>query len=389
LWRVRADLGVDCESLKHFDAIVVGCGAMGSSVSYSLASRGLRVLTLERFGLNHEFGSSHGMTRITRLAYFEDPRYVPLLRRSFAAWDELAKRSGTEVLRRTGGLMIGREEGRLVSGVLKSAAVHSLAHRRLDAREVMNQYGAFKLEDDHCAVYEDSAGVLFPDRCISSFVGVAEESGCEFRFSERVTRWRPHPESVEVETEKGVYEADKLIFSAGAWTSDLLPGLLPLKCERQVQFWFKPPEDGLLSAGRTPIFIMEEDSTHYFYGIPDVGHGVKVARTHGGTPVNPEGMSRGVTEGDLAPVKGFIRRRLPGLDPSPIASAPCIYTNTPDSNFVIDFHPQDERVLVISACSGHGFKFSSVIGEVAADMITEGRSKLDVSFLRIGRFSEK
>ena len=375
--------------MKHFDAIVVGCGAMGSSVSYNLARRGLRVLALERFGLNHEFGSSHGRTRVIRLAYFEDPRYVPLLRRAFSVWDGLAKMSGAEIIRRTGGLMIGREAGRLVTGVLRSAKEHSLPHRLLDAGEVMDRFGALRLGKDYCAVHEDNAGVLFPDHCISSYVGLARESGSEFHFSERVTRWKPHPEGVEVETEKEVYDAGKLVFSAGAWTGSLLPGLLPLTCERQVQFWFEPPQNGSFSADRMPVFIMEEDSSHYFYGIPDVGHGVKVARTHGGTPVDPERMERTVTETDLAPVRGFMERRLPGLDANPLSSAPCVYTNTPDSNFVVDFHPQDERVLVVSACSGHGFKFSGVIGEVAADLATEGTSKFDISFLRIGRFSEK
>jgi sarcosine oxidase len=362
---------------------------MGSSVSYNLARRGLRVLTLERFGLNHELGSSHGRTRVIRLAYFEDPRYVPLLRRAFASWDELAQRSGSHVLERTGGLMIGREDGRLVAGVLRSARLHSLPHKLLDAREVMNQFRVLRLTEEQCAVHEENAGALFPDKCISSFFSLAQESGCEFHFSERVTRWKPHPEDVEVETEKGAYEADKVVFTAGPWTGSLLPGLLPLSCERQVQFWFEPPADETFSNDRMPIFILEEDSSHYFYGVPDFGHGVKVARTHGGTSVDPEEMERRVTEADLAPVKGFIERRLPSLNPSPIASSPCIYTNTPDSNFVVDFHPQDERVVVISACSGHGFKFASVMGEVAADLVTGRSSELDVSFLRIGRFSEK
>jgi len=375
--------------MKRFDAIVVGCGAMGSSVSFNLARRGLRVLTLERFNLNHEYGSSHGRTRVIRLAYFEDPRYVPLLRRAFASWDELAKRSGLEIIKRTGGLMIGKEDDRLVTGVLRSAREHSLPHKLLAARDVMGQFKALRLDDAHCAVYEDNAGILFPDRCIASFVSLAQESGCEFHFGERVTRWKPHPNGVEVETEKGTFEAASLVFAAGAWLGSLLPRLLPLTCERQVQFWFEPPTGGAFAAERLPIFIMEENSSHYFYGIPDVGHGVKVARTHGGTPVDPERMERKVTDSDLAPVKSFIERRLPGLKPIPTASAPCIYTNTPDSNFVIDFHPQDERVLLISACSGHGFKFSSVVGEVAADLLTLRKPALDISFLRIGRFSEK
>ena len=375
--------------MQRFDAIVVGCGAMGSSVSYNLARRGLHVLTLERFSLNHERGSSHGRTRVIRLAYFEDPRYVPLLRRAFVAWDDLARNSGSEVIRRTGGLMIGRKEGPLVTGVLRSAVAHSLPHRLMNASEVMSQFSVLRLDEEQCAVHDDNAGILFPDSCISSFVKLAKESGCEFRFGERVTRWKPHPEAVEVETEKETYEAGGLVFAAGAWTGSLLPRLLPLTCERQVQFWFEAPAGGAFATGRLPVFISEEDSSHYFYGIPDVGHGVKVARTHGGTPTDPERMDRRVTDADLEPVRTFMARRLPKLVPNPIASAPCIYTNTPDSNFVVDFHPQDERVVVMSACSGHGFKFSSVLGEVAADFVTKRGTDFDVSFLRLGRFSER
>jgi len=373
-------------TVKHFDAVVVGCGAMGSSISFNLASRGLKVLTLERFGLNHEFGSSHGKTRIIRLAYFEDPRYVPLLRRAFACWDELAKRSGAKIMKRTGGLMVGREGGPLVTGVLRSAKEHSLPHRRLSSREAGEVFGALRLEEGYSGVYEGSAGVLFPEQCISSYVSLAQEAGGTFGFSERVTSWKPEAEHVEVLTEKGEYEADRLVLAAGAWTGQLLNGLVPLECERQVQFWFRPAEGGAFSAERMPVFIMEEDDERYFYGIPDVGDGVKVARSHGGETVDPDKVERRASGADLAPVRDFVVRRLPGLNHNPISSAVCMYTNTPDSNFVVDLHPEDRRVLVVSACSGHGFKFSSFIGEVAADLLLNGRSGYDLSFLRIGRF---
>lgn len=362
---------------------------MGSSISYNLATRGLKVLALDRFGLNHEYGSSHGKTRIIRLAYYEDPRYVPLLRRAFASWDELARKSGARIIRRTGGLMVGREDGPLVTGVLRSAKAHSLPHRLLNWREAREVFGALRLEEGYSAVSERNAGILFPEQCISSYVSLARESGVTFGFSERVMSWRRTTGTIEVETEKEQYATDRLVFAAGAWTGQLLTGLIPLTCERQVQFWFEPPKDGAFSAEKMPIFMMEEDGERYFYGIPDVGHGVKVARSHGGAMVDPDSVERSVTGADLAPVKDFIVKRLPHLNPSPIASVACIYTNTPDFDFAIDFHPEDRRVLVVSACSGHGFKFSSVLGEVAADLLLNGRSEFDVSFLNIGRFSKR
>jgi len=372
--------------VRHYDVIVVGCGAMGSSISYSMAKRGLKVLTLDRFGLNHEFGSSHGKTRIIRLAYFEDPRYVPLLRRAFELWDELARKSGARIIRRTGGLMIGREGGPLVAGVLRSAREHALPHRILKAQEVQSAFPAFRLEETYQAVHEESSGILFPEECTAAYVGLARESGGAFGFSEKVVSWRRTGEGIEVETSKGRYGAEKVVFSAGPWTGQLLPNVVPLTCERQVMSWFEPVGGEAFSAERMPVFIMEEDGVRYFYGVPDVGHGVKVARSHGGMTVDPDRIERKVNDGDLAPVKDFVQRRFPGLKSSPLASTTCIYSNTPDGNFVIDFHPEDRGVLVVSACSGHGFKFSSVVGEIAADLMLDGRTGLDISFLNVGRF---
>ncbi len=375
--------------MRHYDAIVVGCGAMGSSASYNLARRGLRVLTLDRFGLNHELGSSHGKTRIIRLAYYEDGRYVPLLKRAFESWAELEKWSGRELLRMTGGLMIGRPEGELVAGVLRSAKSYSLQHRELSAREAQEEFGAFRLEDVYSAVYEESAGILFPEECIRAFVGRAEESGCEFRFSEPATRWRRTGEGIEVETAKEGYSADKIVFCAGAWTGELLGHLLPLEVERQVPFWFESRGERRFMPDEMPVFIMEEDPGLFFYGIPDVGHGVKVARTHGGEVVQADQVHREVTAEDAAPVEGFVSRRINGLTLPAVSSTTCLYTNTPDLNFAVGLHPEDPRVAVVSACSGHGFKFAGVLGEVVADLVTGGRSAHDISFLGLDRFARR
>lgn len=343
-------------------------------------------MVLERFALNHELGSSHGRTRIIRLAYFEDPRYVPLLQRAYDSWRELSAKSGRKVISRTGGLMIGPEGGTFVSGVLRSAREYSLPHRLLDGSEATAEFGAFRLGEEHSAVFDESAGILFPEECISAYVDLARAHDCEFRFSEPVNRWSKTEGGIEVETEKGRYAADWLVFSAGAWTGPLLGEIVPLTIERQVSFWFGPRGNPVFSARRMPIFIMEETPGHHFYGIPDVGDGVKVARNHEGDFVDPDNVGRDVTDRDLSPVRGFVGRRLPKLNPNPLSSTTCLYSNTPDFNFVIDFHPDDESVLVVSVCSGHGFKFSSVVGEVAADLLLDGRTPHDISFLNIGRF---
>jgi sarcosine oxidase len=374
---------------QRWDAIVVGCGAMGASASYNLARRGLRVLTLERFGLNHELGSSHGKTRIIRLAYYEDPRYVPLLRRAFDSWRELQSKSGKILIELTGGLMVGKPDGELVTGVLGSTKAHGIPHRVLSSSEVEDEFEAFTLSDDMCAVHEESAGILFPEECIKAFVDGAKESGCEFRFEESVNRWTSSQSGIEIESTKGRYLTDRLILCAGAWNSKLLGRLLPLECERQVPFWFSSNGQKCFTTHAMPVFIFEEQPAQFYYGIPDVGHGVKVARTHGGETGEPDSIRRDVNEVDLAPVRGFISRRLRKLQGPPIAFTTCLYTNTPDLNFALGLHPDDPRVTIVSACSGHGFKFASVLGEVTADLATEKKTNYDISFLDVERFARR
>lgn len=374
---------------SRWDAIVVGCGVVGASVSYNLARKGLRVLNIEKFGVNHDRGSSHGRTRIIRLAYYEDPRYVPLLRRAFDSWREAEAKSGKKLLMMTGGLMIGHEEGALVKGVLRSAETHRIPHEVLTGPDAGERFEAFSLPEEFSAVYEQNAGVLFAEDCVRAFVGLGSEAGCEFRFSEGVSGWKSGPESVEVETPLGRQTASKLVLCAGAWNGGLARGAIPLQCERQVPLWFSSGGKERFSAGKMPVFIMEEGADSYYYGIPEVGHGVKVARTHGGEIGDPDKVRREVTGEDVAPVREFVSRRLRGLDGQPIASATCLYTNTPDLNFVLGPLPGEQRVTIVSACSGHGFKFASVIGEVAAGISAGEKVDFDISFLNPERFGPK
>ena len=359
---------------------------MGASTSYNLAKRGLRVLNIERFGVNHGFGSSHGKTRIIRLAYYEDPRYVPLLRRAYESWRELESKSGKKLLQVTGGLMIGRPDGELVKGVLKSAREHGIPHRVMSASDAESRFEVFTLGEEYGTVFEESAGVLFAEDCVRAFVGLGSEAGCEYRFSEQVLKWRGTAEGVEVETQAGRQTAAKLVFCAGPWNGGLLQGLLPLQVERQVPLWFSAGGSGSFSPSKMPVFIMEEDPGRFYYGIPDVGHGVKVARSHGGEQTDPDKARREVTDEDIAPVRKFISRRLRDLDGRPIASTTCLYTNTPDMNFAVGPHPSEEKVVVVGGFSGHGFKFASAIGEVAADLAAGKPVSYDLNFLDPARF---
>ena len=373
--------------MKRFDVIVVGCGGMGSSISYHLSTRGVKTLVLERFNLNQEHGSSHGRTKIIRTAYFEDPRYVRLAKRAFQLWVELEKVSGKHLLEVTGGLMLGEPETSVVSGSIRSAREHNLPHSLLSAKEVAERFPAFAPSQSESALYEANAGLLFPERCVEAYKTLAEENGTRFHFGERVTGWEAGRSLVTVRTEKETYVGEKVVFAAGPWNASLLPDLrLPLECERQVVFWFRPksrPE--LFNSRRMPIFIWEVENGRNFYGIPNTGHGVKTARHHEGRISPPDDVDRMVTEEDEAPVRAFLKRRIPLLDGTPISSMTCTYTNAPDGNFIVDRHPRHRNILVVSPCSGHGFKFSCVIGEIVSDLAVRGFTRHDISLFSLGR----
>lgn len=358
-------------------------------MSYNLARKGLRVLNLERFGVNHGNGSSHGRTRIIRLAYYEDPRYVPLLRRAYEAWKEVESRSGKNLLRLTGGLMIGKEDGELVPGVIESAKVHGLPYEVLSGTDASLRFEAFKLSEELVAVHDPRAGVISAEESVRAYVGLASEAGCEFRFAEEVKGLKAVAEGIQVETPLGTHTGNEVVLCAGGWNGKFLNGVVPLSCERQVPLWFSSGGDERFSAARMPVFMLEEEKDLCYYGVPDLGHGVKVARHHGGETGDPDQVRREVTDEDTAPVVSFIERRLNGLRAPPVDSTTCIYSNTPDLDLVVGKHPRDKRITIVGGGSGHGFKFASVLGEVAAGLVTDEETGFDLSFLRPERFAKE
>jgi sarcosine oxidase len=368
-----------------YDVAVVGLGGAGSAAAYHLARRGLRVLGLERFSPGHTRGSSHGHTRITRQAYFEHPDYVPLLLRAYELWEDLQAQSGTQLLWICGGLLVGAPHGHLVTGALRSAKLHHLPHELLDAREVRSRFPAFSLEDPEVAVYEPRAGILFPEACVQAHQRLAAAHGADLRFSTRVLGWESDGARVRVRTEEGWEEAANLVLAAGAWMPQLAGLPVPLTVERQVVFWFAPRRPEWFGPDRCPVFVWETEEG-FFYGIPAVGgRGFKAARHHGGQVVDPEDVPPAVPE-DAAWLRAQLARRIPEADGGIQEAAVCLYTNTPDEHFLLDRHPQFHNVVVCSACSGHGFKFTSVVGEVVADLVTAGSTGLPVGFLSLGRF---
>ena len=367
-----------------FDVIVIGLGAMGSATTFQLASRKLRVLGLDRFHPPHSEGSSHGQTRIIREAYFEHPAYVPLIQRAYELWGELQAQTQETLLTLTGGLMIGPESGILFPGALHSAQTHGLSHEVLDAHEVARRFPALRPESSQKAVWEPRAGVLFPERCVARYLEAARRSGATLRTGECVTRWEPDGQGVRVVTSQGVYRAGALVVAAGAWAQSLFPtASVPLTVERQTLFWF----DTLRRAesfqlGQCPIHLWETPDQEFFYGFPDLGDGVKLACHHGGAPTTPETVSRAVTDEDELAMRRLTRRFIPDADGATRSSTVCLYTNTPDSHFWLDRHPEYSQAWIASPCSGHGFKFASVIGEIMADEVMGRSSKLDLTLFR-------
>lgn len=371
-----------------YDVIIAGLGAMGSAAAYHLASGGSRVLGLDRFHPPHELGSSHGLTRIIREAYFEHPSYVPLVQRAYQLWTALEEQSGRNLFLQTGGVMVGRPDGVLVSGARKSAEEHRLRHEVLSSVELRQRFPVFEPTAEMVAVWEPRAGVLFPELAIQTHLDLAARQGASLCFNEPVVKWEANGQGVRVHTAVRTYLAGQLLLAAGSWTQSLVEELrLPLTVERQVLYWFEPRSQAASFAPSTcPIYIWEYVPGRFFYGFPELGDGVKVAVHHQGEPTKPETVHREVAEQEIESMRELLKRFIPSSEGRLRAAAVCLYTNTPDEHFILDRHPQHPQVFLASPCSGHGFKFSSVIGELAAMLLRDQKSSLDLQLFRISRF---
>jgi sarcosine oxidase len=374
--------------MAHFDVVVCGLGATGSATVLHLANRGLRVLGLERFAPGHDRGSSHGGTRIIRLGYFEHPSYVPLLRRAYELWRELAGAWGKPLLHVRGIVEIGHPDGRLVSGTLASSRLHALPHEVLTASQLARSYPAFKLPPNYVAVHQPDGGFLEVEPSIEASISLAKAAGAEIRGSTRVLAIEPRAGMVRVATDAGPIDAGTAIVTVGAWMSSLLPELSPqLRVTRQVTGWFAASNPKLFPAGTFPVFMIE--SRHgIHYGVPPhADAALKVAKHHHrDQAVDPDGYDRTVSRDDETVIRAAIREYIPAADGPLIAAKTCLYTMTRDGDFLIDRLPGHGNIIIASACSGHGFKFAPVVGEILADLATAGGTRHDISRFLLSRF---
>lgn len=366
-----------------WDAIVVGTGVMGAAALASLAAAGLKVLGIDRFAPPHALGSSHGETRVTRKAYFEDARYVPLLERSFARYHTLEAEVGWPLFQPTEGLHFGPATHAGMLGVARAVGEHGLAHERLSSTEVAARF-AIRPRVSDVALIEREAGVLAAEPMVAAFLEVACKYGASRKSGVRVVAIEAAGHEVIVRTDDDTFRAPRIVLATGAWSADaeaLLPAPVPLVVERQVQLWFAPSEAERFLPARFPIFIRFGDDGS-FYGLPLVprfgglsARAVKVCAHHGGATTTAETLDRSVSADDEARVRDFVSAHLPELGEI-VERRVCMYTNTPDENFVVGPHPDVPRVIVACGFSGHGFKLAPAIGELVRDLVMHGAAPI-------------
>jgi sarcosine oxidase len=370
------------------DVAVIGLGVTGGAALLQLARRGRRVVGFEQFTPGHDRGSSHGETRIIRLGYFEHPSYVPLARAALPLWRALERDSGQSLLDVTGIVEIGAPDGALVAGTLRSAQAHGLVHEMLDAAAAMRRFPAFRLPPDVVGVFQPEAGILAAEPAVHAQIALARAAGAEVRADERVLAIEPTPAGVRIVTEHGGVDAGQAIVAAGAWLPRLLPDFpVALRATRQVIGWFEPSDPAIFSRDRCPIFMI--DTTEgIFYGFPrGEMPGIKFAKHHHvDEAVDPTVPTRPMDDGDEALLRRALAAHVPSLSGKLVSSQTCRYTMTPDGDFIIDRLPGAPAIIVASPCSGHGFKFAPVLGEVLADLATADTTRHDIARFRLDRF---
>ena len=381
---------------NNFDAIVLGVGSMGSATCYQLASRGYRVLGLEQFEIPHELGSHAGQSRIIRKAYFEHPDYVPLLERAYENWKQLEAGTGSQVYFKTGLFYAGKGDHLLIKGVRESAEKYNLKVESLSANEVASRFPQFQIPKNYDVLLEPDAGFLTPEKAISLYVEQAIRVGADVHTNEKVISWEKRGDTISVTTERNKYDCKKLIITAGPWAGKMIPRFSSLlKVTQQLIAWVNPKVWKPFELGQFPCWLIDDDTQPgMYYGFPVLPtekfggpNGLKVALHYPGQVCDPDAVDRTPSKEEEENLKQAIDKFLPQGYSSTHVLKTCLYTNTTDENFVLDFLPgYDNDVMIAAGFSGHGFKFVSVVGEIMADLAMKGETKMPIGFLSAGRF---
>jgi sarcosine oxidase len=376
----------------NFDVAVAGLGGIGSAIAAHCASRGASTVGFEQFDPAHDLGASHGKTRMIRKAYFEDPAYVPLVLRAYELWRKLELEIGEELLRITGVLSIGAPNSEIISGTLRAADRHDLSVKAWTRKEVKSRYPSLQLLPDELAVFEPDGGVLDPERSVRAHLKAAESAGAKLRFKTTMESWAATDKGVQIRLNDGTQIlAKRLVLALGPWFQKTLASLgIPLRVQRNVQAWFSPATNAYES-GRFPAFLLNRaDLPAPLYGFPDFGDGVKAAFHSLGDLTDPTELDREIDfPQDVEPIVREMKRWMPGATETFREAKPCMYSLTPDANFVIDRHPEHANVVLCGGFSGHGFKFAPVVGEIGADLALDGGSNHQIDFLSLRRFASQ
>ncbi len=352
---------------------------MGSAAAWHLARRGATVVGFERFPEAHALGSSHGESRVIREAYFEDPAYVPLLRRAYDLWEETGKASQTTLLTLCGGLMMGRPDDDVVVGSTASARRWGIAHEVLDAGEIHHRWPQLTPAEGLVGLYEHRSGFVPPEASVRAHAALARRAGAELHFETAVTGWHREGQGFRVETAERDVHADRLVLAAGSWAGRWLGALgAALTVRRVPMFWFEADDWSRYEVGRLPVHVWDDPERLRLYGFPahgDPAGGVKVAFFRAGGECDPDEVDRVVGDDEVDAMRRHLAARVPGLAGRCLDARVCLYTDSPDEHFVLGTHPEDDRIVVAAGFSGHGFKFVPVVGEICADLTLAGHTE--------------
>lgn len=377
-------------SANHYDVIVIGVGGMGSAATYHLAKRGHDVLGLEQFDIPHENGSNHGVTRIIRKAYFEDPAYVPLLHQAYENWETLQKENGRKLLHLYGSITVGRPDETNFNGAIKACEEHNLPYKVLTSDELSDQFPGYQLPNGFKGVYQPDGGFLASDRCLVAHVEEAFKNGGEIHARERVLNWEATSTGVRIESEDDVYTADRLIISAGPWAQELVKELQGNATpERQVLGWLQPKEPANFTPESFPVFTATLNGEP-FYGFPTFEvPGFKIGcHHHLEQETTPDTLDETPCSEDERLLRDVAEEYFPSGAGPTMRLTTCLYTNSPDEQFIIDTHPDHLNVVIAAGFSGHGYKFCSVIGEILADLVIDGKTSHPIELFSFDRLSQ-
>lgn len=384
------------QQTKSFDVIVIGVGSMGSSTCYHLARQGVKVLGLEQFDIPHELGSHAGQSRIIRKAYFEHPDYVPLLERSYKNWNALEVETGAQLYFKTGLLYFGKSDHALIKGLRLSALKYSIEVNDLTTQQVASQYPQFVIPDGYDRLIEPDAGFITPERAVLLYTERAIQNGAVIHTKEKTLDWKKTGTTITVRTDKATYQCNKLIITAGPWAGKIIPGRSKeLSVTRQMIAWVKPKKWSSFELGNFPCWTIADDTKPgIFYGFPilPAGNfggpiGLKLAHHTHGVISDPDKINRTPTKEDESNLIYALDKFIPQGYESIHVMKTCMYTNTPDENFILDYVPGYEKDVVMAAgFSGHGFKFASVVGEIMTDLALKGKTEQPIGFLNAKRF---